>query len=356
MRCAEKRGWLVSGAIYRCWKGIAAGVIVLWLAGCVGRYTSFMPRSGDEASAASCGRCHVEIFLEWRSSPHANSVKNDLYQFYSDGGTIDSCRGCHQPTTIFTGGQSPPARLARANEGVDCMVCHYRCGSFWGPLPVRYKAHPVEVDEKQYRDSALCGVCHRKAYGEWQAAPFESRTNTCQGCHMTPTVRRRMAKPSLVSRLLFSAPRVVKTRSHSMTLASVEQFPDAVRIETTQDHAGTQTLHVMIQVTNRLPHGIPTGEYGYRKATLKGEVIDEDDELLAEDTADFFTELHSALEPLKERQIPMQFESDDITSATRMHVTLERTSLEEEARIVIGTWDFPVTAQPPSVQNQEESN
>ena len=347
----------MHGFVYRRWKLIAAGVIVIWLAGCVGRYTSFMPRSGVEVSSADCGRCHQEIFLEWRNSPHANSVKNDRYQLYSDGGAIDSCRGCHQPVTTFTGGQSPPPRVTRANEGVDCLACHLQCGSFWGPLPVSYEAHPVVVNEERYRHSALlCGVCHRKTYSEWQAAPFAARVNTCQGCHMTPVKRRRMAKPSLVSRMLFSTPRVVKTRSHAMTLASIENFSDAVRVELTQDQAGTQTLAVMVRVTNRLPHGIPTGEYGYRKATLATELIDEDENTLAERSMDFFTELRTQLEPLKERQVPFQFEDVDLSSVRQIRVRLERSSLEGEKRIVIGTWDFPLDAQPPSAQKQEESN
>ncbi len=346
----------MHGFVYRRWKLIAAGVIVLWLAGCVGRYTLFMPRSGVEVSSADCRRCHQEIFLEWRNSPHANSVKNDRYQFYSDGGSLDSCRGCHQPVTIFTDGKIPPPRITRANEGVDCLACHLQCGSFWGPLPVRYEAHPVVVNEERYRHSALCGVCHRKTYAEWQAAPFAARVNTCQGCHMTPVKRRRMAKPSLVSRLLFSTPRVVKTRSHAMTLASIENFSDAVRVELTQDQAGTQTLRVMVRVTNRLPHGIPTGEYGYRKATLATELIDEDENTLAERSMDFFTELRTQLEPLKERQVPFQFEDVELSSVRQIRVRLERSSLEGEKRIVIGTWDFPLDAQPPSAQKQEESN
>jgi hypothetical protein len=173
---------------------------------------------------------------------------------------------------------------------------------------------------------------------------------------MIPVKRRRMASPSIVSRMLFSTPRVVKTRSHAMTLASIENFPDAVRVELTQDQAGTQTLHVMLRVTNRLPHGIPTGEYGYRKATLTAELIDEEEKTLAERSMDFFTELRTQLDPLKERQIPFQFEGVDLASIGQIRVRLERSSLDQKKRIVINTWDFPLDTQSSSAQKQEDSN
>jgi hypothetical protein len=163
---------------------------------------------------------------------------------------------------------------------------------------------------------------------------------------MTPVVRRRMAKPSLASRLLFATPRTVKTRSHLMGLGAIELFPGAARVQMTYDQAGTQTLSIELRVTNRLPHGIPTGQYGYRKATLAAELIGAEQTVLAERSKDFFVELGTQLKPLQERRIPFRIEDVDVSLVKGIHVRLERSSLEGEKRIVIGTWEFPFDAQP----------
>lgn len=101
-----------------------------------GVHDAYLPEKFFEASA-SCGRCHKQIYREWKSSMHHNSSFNN--QFYRasieymqnvDQGTSESqwCAACHDPAVLFTGKWKTPIvrqiHTPAAQAGLGCMSCH----------------------------------------------------------------------------------------------------------------------------------------------------------------------------------------------------------------------------------------
>lgn len=87
-------------------------------------------------SSESCGRCHEEIYEQWRSSVHhLSSFNNQWYrksiEYMQDVvGTKPSrwCAGCHDHALLFAGTFDTPIReqidTPEAQAGLGCMSCH----------------------------------------------------------------------------------------------------------------------------------------------------------------------------------------------------------------------------------------
>ncbi len=87
-------------------------------------------------TSETCGRCHTEIYDEWRSSMHRfSSFNNQWYrksiEYMQDVvGTQPSkwCAGCHDHAMFFNGRFDRPARdqidTPEAQAGLGCTSCH----------------------------------------------------------------------------------------------------------------------------------------------------------------------------------------------------------------------------------------
>jgi tetratricopeptide (TPR) repeat protein len=87
-------------------------------------------------TAQECGRCHEEIYEQWRSSAHRfSSFNNQWYrkavEYMQDTvGTRPSkwCAGCHDHAMLFSGRFEAPAReqihTPEAQVGLSCTSCH----------------------------------------------------------------------------------------------------------------------------------------------------------------------------------------------------------------------------------------
>src|SRR6185503_4922792 len=112
-----------------------------------GRRGPFFPSSANTDSggivpanffmtSAACGRCHGEIYDQWRSSMHHfSSFNNQWYrksiEYMQDVvGTQPSkwCAGCHDHAVFFNGRFDTPIRQQinspEAQAGLACTSCH----------------------------------------------------------------------------------------------------------------------------------------------------------------------------------------------------------------------------------------
>jgi hypothetical protein len=227
-------------------------------------------------TAADCERCHQEVYREWQSSLHANAWQSPAFQRASAGGRAEECTGCHAAAPVDPG-RPVALRDAHLSEGVTCTSCHLSPRPDAAPLSMRGPVsrtspvgiHPIIERDPLYRSSELCGTCHEGALREWLAAPDPADGEakpTCQGCHM-PAVRRKME--SVHDRHAYSALFVAlgdeaELRRHTFAIPEVED-EIAIDLRAAWD-AGRAALEV--QVSNRLPHALPTGSFGRREVRL----------------------------------------------------------------------------------------
>ena len=183
-----------------------------------------VPIGLNSLKAEECGRCHQEIYKEWKTSIHAHAYKDPFFQAYwKKDDNIWVCLNCHtplenqQPTLIQ---DIPRGRVERATqvpnfrydpefqtEGVTCAVCHVRDGVIHGPFDDSAAPHPTKFDPT-FRSKQICYRCHNVVSGPFQYynvgpcgtyAEFEGeffmkeKGMICQSCHM-PEVKRPVAK------------------------------------------------------------------------------------------------------------------------------------------------------------------
>jgi Tfp pilus assembly protein PilF len=203
--------------------------------------------------AKYCGRCHHEIYIEWRQSLHSNSFRTPFYRAseirFADAKGKQSaahCDRCHHPFAVALGALAEGSQVNHFfdGDGVTCLVCHsIQAGSnagsgsyvmgiasvatdengnrIPGPVPdsviLKYpERHRRAVMQDFYTTAEFCGTCHKAAlpvsltddklvrefdtYDEWQMSSFSGRNPlnfytrkgaTCQDCHMPPELATR---------------------------------------------------------------------------------------------------------------------------------------------------------------------
>lgn len=182
-----------------------------------------IPVGLESLRAEECGRCHKEIYKEWKSSIHAHAYGDPFFQAYwKKDDNIWVCLNCHtplenqQPTLIHS---IPNDRVERAvqtpnprydpeyqQEGVTCAACHVRDGVIYGPFDDSVAPHPTQFDP-DFRTTKICYRCHNVVSGPFQFynvgpcgtyAEFEGeffmkeKGFICQDCHM-PEITRPVA-------------------------------------------------------------------------------------------------------------------------------------------------------------------
>jgi Cytochrome c554 and c-prime len=262
-------------------KAVAAALMLAAALLCGGRLRVpfgeelFFSREGKDLPPASdCERCHQEVYQEWRDSLHARAWRSEAFQRASAGRRAEECLGCHAPGPLDAQ-QRPALRDAHREEGVTCVSCHLAPGSAGERLTMRgpvsrsspIEVHPVIEADPSYRSSELCGTCHRETFAEWSrsAAREGKEEDTCQGCHM-PAVRRTVESvhdERAYSRVLVALEREEDLRRH--LFAVVDDPSERVELEARRAADGRS---VEATIANRLPHALPTGQFGRRQVAL----------------------------------------------------------------------------------------
>jgi len=186
--------------------------------------------------AENCGRCHTEIYKEWKLSTHAHAL-SDL-QFQSELGKPGQpkwiCLNCHIPIqnqreTVIDflnhgdylqpiESPNPTFDPVMKEEAITCATCHVKLdktGNSYvlGANGTTTPPHPIKIDQKALRNRCL--DCHNETYNlstslvcyfqtgkEMKEAEVHHPNSDCVTCHM-PEVKR-----SFVSSAWNKPPRV----------------------------------------------------------------------------------------------------------------------------------------------------
>jgi hypothetical protein len=180
--------------------------------------------SALEASldSRSCGQCHVQQFLDWKSSLHSQAMGPGIrWQFLvMDQKGANGCMRCHAPLAEqkallamemgweHAPATPPPAYVAPDlhRQGLVCAACHVRQHARFGPPPRGEARRTSDADlphggfsaESGFEDSRFCAVCHQfpaqgtrlngklleNTFEEWRASAAAKKGQACQSCHM----------------------------------------------------------------------------------------------------------------------------------------------------------------------------
>jgi len=163
-----------------------------------------------------CGSCHPAQFADWSTTYHSKAYGPGLVGQFGgfNEASAASCYRCHAPLTEqqsklpdAQGAYHPNPLLNEElrSHGVTCAVCHVRNNQRLGPPPkdgverdMSVIPHDGFVIEEQYTKSEFCSYCHQfpdtwrsfngklleNTYNEWKASPQAAEGKQCQTCHM----------------------------------------------------------------------------------------------------------------------------------------------------------------------------
>lgn len=218
---------------------------------------------------ADCAGCHVEVAAEWERSAHARAWTSPAFERATDGRAVATCLPCHAPAALHETGGVPVLRQAERGAGVDCQACHLDHGALVGPVEggALLEPHPVRVERELYRSPELCGRCHEGTLAEYRAHAAPG-ARTCQECHMPAVTRTVTQATGTTSAVLVALEDRVPQRRHLFQLSAVTWEGEAVASEVRAER-GPDGVAVEVRIENRLPHLVPTGDFGSRHALLR---------------------------------------------------------------------------------------
>ncbi len=205
-------------------------------------------KSYDQFEKAEvCQSCHTDIYQQWKQAMMSQAYTHhwDEIEYFELAvehakkdptfkPVADGCNGCHTPMAFLAGDVPPPrpAENSRANESVNCEICHSITG-FEGETPFNfnYISQPgkTKYGPKQglisphhstqkidiISQAEFCGTCHneknpfdiwvKSTQLEWKEGPYAKEGVPCHQCHMpkAPDKSAIMAKEDMVAQHLF---------------------------------------------------------------------------------------------------------------------------------------------------------
>ncbi|MEQ8276554.1 MAG: multiheme c-type cytochrome [Deltaproteobacteria bacterium] len=262
---------------------------------------SEVPEGLPDLEAATCGKCHVEIYEEWKISTHARAWTDDA-QFMAEleksngQGVGWMCVNCHTPMVnqlprlvakledgavekpIFV--DNPRFSEALQKDAITCGTCHVKDGQILGPYGDTIAPHPVKKDPSLLKVD-VCTQCHQ-AKAEWRhialacvfdtgqeyaASDYDEAGKTCQSCHM-PEVTRPIAtngKPRKTRRHWFGGSLIPKHPRFTDELAKLRaHYPpglEATWVNAPDEVQPTQPLGITYRYANaNTGHMLPSGD------------------------------------------------------------------------------------------------
>jgi nitrate/TMAO reductase-like tetraheme cytochrome c subunit len=171
------------------------GIAVLAVA-CTALYAVFRPSAPGIAptvfqSSTACRDCHAEVYAEWEGSWHARSWTDPDVRALSNDFANTDCIDCHAPRPVFETGvdQRVFPRVARRNEGVDCIACHALAGADEGRMAGTIERADARCRPRQMVElsrSEFCAPCHdqHQTVTEWLGTRYAAEGIGCVECHM----------------------------------------------------------------------------------------------------------------------------------------------------------------------------
>ncbi len=267
-----------------------------------------VPAGIPSLKAEDCGKCHREIYEEWKTSYHAKAYTDPFFRAYwRKDGEVWICLNCHTPlanqqTELI--GEIPRNRIEKAvktpnpdfdqalrEEGITCAGCHVRDGVIVGPFDDSVAPHPTKFDPK-FRSTEICYRCHQVPKGafqfydvgpcgtfpEYEGAYFTKERNMiCQSCHM-PEVQRPMADGGPIR----------QGRKHLWRGGhDPEQIKSALAVQLAADppdlKPGTPATFTLTLINAGAGHKLPTGDPD-RYFTVEFQVLDRTGRVVKEQT------------------------------------------------------------------------
>jgi len=268
------------------WRWAAA--LFVGLAGCTS-FKHLTTVTDGIPKAKECGKCHVAIYQEWAQSDHAKAYVNPEFRRATDDYAFESCLSCHAPEPSAAS-QPPRLRASDREEGITCVCCHLDQGRLVGPIEPTGKVtpHPVGVRPEFYRGSGMCGACHQGTFEEWNAAA--GKKEICQQCHMDVVVRKVTQPTEGISHLLVAMEKTVALRRHSFSIAG-----DYIQGKILTVRGERKDSVLTLQITNNLPHALPTGDFGFRVLDLEVIAVDGQGERTVLERRELAPELSTAI-------------------------------------------------------------
>jgi len=171
------------------------GLAVVALAGAA-LFVVFRPNAPERAptafqSSTDCRSCHAEVYREWEGSWHAQSWNDpDVRALSNDFANMD-CIDCHAPRPVFETGVNERVlpRVARRQEGVDCIACHALAGADEGRMAGTLERLDVACRPKAVIELSrpeFCAPCHNQhqTVTEWLVTRYAAEGIGCVECHM----------------------------------------------------------------------------------------------------------------------------------------------------------------------------
>ena len=267
-----------------------------------------VPAGIPSLKAEDCGKCHREIYEEWKTSYHAKAYTDPFFRAYwKKDGEVWICLNCHTPLVnqqpeLIT--EVPRDRVEKAvkapnpdfdqalqQEGITCAGCHVRDGVILGPFDDSVAPHPTQFDPK-FRTTEICYRCHQVPKGpfqfynvgpcgtfpEYEGTYFtKERGMICQSCHM-PEVQRPMAEGGPIR----------QGRKHLWRGGhDPEQIESALAVQLAADppdlKPGTPATFTLTLINAGAGHKLPTGDPD-RYFTVEFRVLDRHGRVVKEQT------------------------------------------------------------------------
>jgi hypothetical protein len=311
--------------------GLAVGLAVAGTGCALKSFRDLTAGGTNRAPPERCGECHRDVYAEWSASAHARAYVEPRFVAATSDHAFAACLPCHAPDSLYDPGGIQTRDIAR-DHGVDCVACHLDHGALVGPLrsSAVYSPHPIRTDRKSYRTSALCGRCHEGTMAEWKAAvPAAAAAGAkqeCQDCHM-PAITRKVTQPDdALSTALVSMEKTTPQRRHRFDLAVLQGYADAAVL-----HAAASPTGVDLEVENRLPHALPTGDFGPSRIEARFAFSDAAGRALGESTVSWSLRMGSAIPAYGRRRgtVPR------VAGAVRCAITLVRVARSPDEDLVL---------------------
>ena len=251
-------------------------------------------------TARVCGSCHEDIYASWKSSMHAFSIADPVFDaayllaLKAEGDVAKRlCLRCHAPITLVN--EDYDLTEGVTLDGVSCDFCHTVTAVHLDD-PVRpysndpglvkrsvlktasSPAHEVSYS-KLHESSEFCAGCHNytsasgapilSTYDEWRRGPYAADGIQCQDCHMAPGPGRVVAEE------------VKKSQPHSQIhrhrlIHDTDQIKAALHLEIGRVKRTSSGAEVDVQVENvgsghMIPTGIPSRELQLQVTAHAGE-------------------------------------------------------------------------------------
>jgi len=262
--------------------------------------------------SAVCASCHVDIYQQWTQAMMSQAFTHhwDEIEYFELAveharrdpalqDAVDGCNGCHTPMAYLAGDLPPPrpSEGSRANESVNCDVCHTITG-FAGDTPFNFNwtiepgrtkygnkpglvsPHHDTAESDFIKSAEFCGTCHNEQspHGawvkstqlEWAAGPYAAEGVPCHRCHMPAAMGRnaKMAEEGLVSQHLFHGAHDPGKLSGAVELRMHPQEREILFDD---------TAVIKVQLFNaKAGHKIPSGSVEDRLVWLHVEATDSD--------------------------------------------------------------------------------